>query len=61
MSAKRGLRQFRQRGAEVLKKELQQLIDQRVMRPHDARTLSQGEKKSALKYLMFLKENVAER
>ena len=56
MSAKRGLRQFGQRGADMLMKELQQLIDRRVMRPRDARTLSQGEKKSALKYLMFLKE-----
>ena len=42
MSAKRGLRQFGQRGADTLMKELQQLIDQRVMRPRDARTLSQG-------------------
>ena len=56
MSAKRGLRQFGQRGADTLMKELQQLIDQRVMRPRDARTLSQGGKKSTLKYLMFLKE-----
>ena len=37
-------------------RELQQLIDRRVMHPRDARTVSQGEKKSALKYLMFLKE-----
>ena len=56
MSAKRGLRQFGQRGADTLMKELQQLINCRVMRPRDARTLSQGEEKSALKYLMFLKE-----
>ena len=56
MSAKRGLRQFRQKGADTLMKELQQLINWWVMRPHDANTLSWGEKKSALKYLMFLKE-----
>ena len=56
MSAKRGLRQFGQEGADTLMKELQQLINRRVMRPRDANTLSQGEKKSALKYLMFLKE-----
>ena len=37
-------------------KELQQLIDQKVMHPRDATTLSQNEKRSALKYLMFLKE-----
>ena len=56
MSAKRGLRQFGQKGADALMKELQQLIDRRVMHPRDTRTLSRGEKKSALKYLMFLKE-----
>ena len=56
MSAKRGLRQFRQKGANPLMKELQQLIDWQVMRPCDANILSWGEKKSALKYLMFLKE-----
>ena len=53
MSAKRGLHQFGQRGVDALMKELQQLIDRRVMRPRDARTLSQGEKKSALMYLCF--------
>ena len=56
MSAKRGLRQFRQKGADALMKELQQLIDWRVIRPCDANILSQGKKKSALKYPMFLKE-----
>ena len=56
MSDKRGLRQFGQKGADALMKELQQLIDRRVMHPCDANIFSQGEKKSALKYLMFLKE-----
>ena len=56
MSAKRGLRQFGQKGVDTLMKELQQLIDRWVMRPRDAKTLSWGEKKSALKYLMLLKE-----
>ena len=56
MSTKKGLRQFGQKGADALMKELQQLIDQRVMHPHDATTLSRNEKRSALKYLMFLKE-----
>ena len=56
MSAKRGLHQFGQKGADALMKELQQLIDWWVMRPHDANTLSRGEKENALKYLMFLKE-----
>ena len=37
-------------------KELQQLIDWRVMHPCDASTLSRSEKYSTLKYLMFLKE-----
>ena len=40
MSAKRGLCQFRQKGADALMKELQQLIDQWVMRPCDANILS---------------------
>ena len=56
MSAKKVLRQFGQKGADALMKELQQLIDRRVMHPHDATTLSESEKYSALKYLMFLKE-----
>ena len=56
MSTKKGLRQFGQKGADVLMKELQQLIDRRVMHPRDATTLSHNEKHSALKYLMFLKE-----
>ena len=59
--AKRGLRQFGQKGANTLMKEIQQLINWRVMCPRDANTLSRGKKKSALKYLMFLKENDAER
>ena len=61
MFAKRRLRQFGQRGADVLMKELQQLIDFWVMHQRNARTLSQGEKKSVLKYLMFLKEKHLER
>ena len=56
MSAKSGLRQFGQKGADALMKELQQLINRRVMCLYDANTLSRGEKKSARKYLMFLKE-----
>ena len=48
--------------ADALMKELQQLIDWRVKRPRDTNTLSRGEKKSPLKYLMFfLKENDVER
>ena len=56
MSAKKGLRQFGQKGADALMKELQQLIDRRVMHPRDATTLSRSEKYSTLKYLMFRKE-----
>ena len=56
MSAKRGLHQFGQKGADAPMKELQQLIDWRVMHPSDENILSRGKKKSALKYLMFLKE-----
>ena len=56
MSARRGLCQFRQKGANALMKELQQLIDWWVMWPCDANILSRGEKKSTVKYLMLLKE-----
>ena len=56
MSANKELRQFGQKGDDALMKELQQLIYRKVMHPRDANTLSQNEKKSALKYLMFLKE-----
>ena len=40
MSAKRGLHQFGQKGADILMKELQQLIDWQVKRPCDANILS---------------------
>ena len=43
MSAKRGLRQFGQKGANTLMKELQQLIDRWVMHPCDVNILSWGE------------------
>ena len=56
MSAKKGLRRFSQKGADALMKELQQHIDWRVMHPRNATALSQSEKYSALKDLMFLKE-----
>ena len=56
MSAKKGLRQFGRKGADAMMKELQQLIDRRVMHPRDATTLSRSEKYSTLKYLMFWKE-----
>ena len=56
MSAKRGLRQFRQKGADALMKELQQLVDRQMMHPCDANILYRGKKKSTLKYLMFLNE-----
>ena len=51
MSAEKGLRQLGRKGTDALMKELQQLIDRRVMHPRDATTLSlsQSEKYSALK------------
>ena len=56
MSTKKGLRQFGQKGTDALLKELQQLIDRRVMHPRDATNFSLNEKYSALKYLMLMKE-----
>ena len=56
MSAKRGLKVFGERGALAVMKELDQIIQRKVMRGRRAGELSRQEKENALKYLMFLKE-----
>ena len=56
MSAKKGLRLLRQDGANAIKKELEQLVYGRVMHGKHHGQLTRKQHKSALKYLMFLKQ-----
>jgi Reverse transcriptase (RNA-dependent DNA polymerase) len=56
MSAKKGLKIFKEDGAGALMKELRQVIVMNVMSGCHARELSMEEKKRALRYLMFLKQ-----
>ena len=56
MSAKKGLKVFGERGAEAVMKELDQLIQRKVMRGRRTGELTRRQKENALKYLMFLKE-----
>ena len=56
MSAKRGLQQFGEAGAEAIKKELEQLVYRKVMQGRSAGQLTTVQKKAALRYLMFLKQ-----
>ena len=56
MSAKKGLKIFGDRGQEAVMKELKQLLYRSVMHPVSAKSLTIEQKKSALRYLMFLKE-----
>ena len=56
MSAKKGLKVFGERGAEAIMKELDQLIQRKVMQARRAGDLTRKQKENALKYLMFLKE-----
>ena len=56
MSAKRGLQQFGEAGADAIKKELEQLVYRKVMQGRSAGQLTAAQKKAALRYLMFLKQ-----
>ena len=56
MSAKRGLQQFGDAGAEAIKKELEQLVYRKVIQGCSAGQLTTAQKKAALRYLMFLKQ-----
>ena len=56
MSMKKGLKMFSEGGYAAVKKEMQQLYDQKVMQPVTRKDLSQEQKKEALGYLMFLKK-----
>ena len=56
MSAKRGLRQFGNAGAQAIMSDLEQLVYRKVMEGRSANDLTTGQKRAALKYLMFLKQ-----
>ena len=56
MSAKRGLQQLGEAGADAIKKELEQLVYRKVMQGHSAGQLTTAQKKAVLRYLMFLKQ-----
>ena len=56
MLAKKGLRLFGQDGANAIKKELEQLVYRCVMHGKHQGQLTRKQCKSALKYLMFLKQ-----
>ena len=56
MSAKKGLQQFGEAGADAIKKELEQLVYRKVMQGRSAGQLTTTQKKAALRYLMFLKQ-----
>ena len=61
MSTKRGLKQFGTAGAEAIIKELKQIVYRKVMEGRKSGDLTTAQKKAALKYPMFLKQNVAGR
>ena len=56
MSAKRGLRQFGNAGAQAIMSELEQLVYRKVMEGRSANDLTTTQKKAALKCLIFLKQ-----
>ena len=56
MSMKKGLKVFGAGGYAMVKKEMQQLHDQKVMQPICRKDLSPEQKREALGYLMFLKK-----
>ena len=55
-SVNKGLKVFKEEGAEAVVTELKQLHDRKVMTPKKALMLTRAEKKAALEYLMFLKK-----
>ena len=56
MSMRKGLKVFGEPGYAVVKKEMQQRHDRKVMQPVNRKDLSPSQKKEALGYLMFLKK-----
>ena len=53
---KRGIKLFRQKGIDAVRKELKQLNDQLVAKPVSPESLTEEQRRRALAYLMFLKE-----
>ena len=56
MSMKCGMRMFGKEGYTAIRKEMQQLHDQKVMQPVNQKDLTPAQKREALGYLMFLKK-----
>ena len=56
MSMNQGLKDFGAAGSAVTHKEMKQLYSRKVSIPVDPSSLSRGDKSSALRYLMFLKQ-----
>ena len=56
MSLKKGLKIFGEQGYAVVKKEMQQLHDRKVMQPINRKDLPPSQKREVLGYLMFLKK-----
>jgi hypothetical protein len=55
MSMNRGIRVFGEAGVEAVRKEMQQLHDQKVMEARKSTELTPSQRREALDYLMFLK------
>ena len=56
MTAKKGLKRFKEAGAKAIMDELEQIVYRRVMYGKHAKDLTREDKKAALRYLMFLKQ-----
>ena len=56
MSATQGLQIFGEAGAKAVMKELEQLVYPKVMEGRKSHDLTREQKRAALRYLMFLKE-----
>lgn len=56
MTAKKGLKRFKEAGAKAIMDELEQIVYRRVMHGKHAHDLSREDKRAALRYLMFLKQ-----
>ena len=53
-----GLKEFSNKGDEAITKEIKQLHTRQALMPHSRNDISHEERKKALRYLMFLKENI---
>ena len=60
MNVKEGIKRYGDKGYDALMKELQQLHVRQALLPLKKEYMSYEQRKKALKYLMFLKENMME-